>query len=88
MKRTSYESCLWTFCETLICITRDIRSSIRLDCNISLLILITTRLQMSISEEEVDVWDDDGDGNLMALFVLDETPVAVSPIFMLKPADC
>jgi len=59
-----------------------------LDCNISLLILITTRLQMSISEEEVDVWDDDGDGNLMALFVLDETPVAVSPIFMLKPADC
>jgi hypothetical protein len=32
------------------------------------------------SEEEVDVWDDDGAGNLMALFVLDEIPVAVSPM--------
>ena len=31
------------------------------------------------SEQEVDVWDDDGDGNLIALFVLDEIPVAVNP---------
>lgn len=37
------------------------------------------------SEEEMepDVWDDDGDGNLMALFVLDEIPVAVNPMSML-----
>jgi hypothetical protein len=27
-----------------------------------------------------DVWDDDGDGNLMALFVLDEIPVEVISI--------
>lgn len=30
------------------------------------------------SEQEVGVWDDDGDGNLIALFALDEIPVAVS----------
>ena len=87
MKRTSHENCLGTFFETLIYIIGDIRSSIRLDCNISLLRLITTRLQMSMSEEEVDVWDDNGEGNLMTLFVLDEIPVAVSPMFMLKPAN-
>jgi hypothetical protein len=31
------------------------------------------------SEKEVSVWDDDGAGNLMALFVLDDIPAAVSP---------
>ena len=30
------------------------------------------------SEQEVDVWNDDGDGNLIALFVLDEIQIAVS----------
>lgn len=35
------------------------------------------------SEQEVDVWDDDGDGNLIALFVLDEIPVTVSSTLVL-----
>jgi hypothetical protein len=39
-------------------------------------------------EEQLDVWDDDGDGNLMALFVLDEIPVAVSPMSTLNSAHC
>jgi hypothetical protein len=39
-------------------------------------------------EEKLDVWDDDGDGNLMALFVLDGIPAAVSPMSTLNPAHC
>ena len=35
---------------------------------------------MSKPGEEIDVWDDDGDGNLMALFVLDEIPVEVNSV--------
>lgn len=38
----------------------------------------------SEEEREPDVWDDDGEGDLIALFVLDEVPVAASLTSTLK----